>query len=122
DTWLSDYPFPSEEGPPHGAMRSMASYIRDQWSRTVLADMGQTSPAGNYVHLYLNGVYWGVYNPTERPDGAFMSELEGGDEEDYDVVTFCNPTSRATNGDLEVWNSLVELADYGVAGNAEFQR
>jgi hypothetical protein len=122
DTWLSDYPFPTQGGPEWGAMRSMATYIRDQWSKTVMQDMGEIAPHGNFVHLYLNGVYWGVYNPTERPDGAYVSELNGGSEDDYDSVVFCNPTSRTSHGDLEMWNTMIELADGGVAGDAEFQR
>ena len=45
-----------------------------------------------------------------------MSELNGGSEDDYDAVLFCNPTTRATHGDLQMWNTMVDLADGGVAG------
>ena len=30
--------------------------------------MGHLYAAQAYMHLYINGVYWGVYNPVERPD------------------------------------------------------
>ena len=28
--------------------------------------MGGIAPHGSYVHLYLNGVYWGLYNLTDE--------------------------------------------------------
>ncbi len=126
DSWISDYPFGPGTGLweeyDWGAMRSVAAYIRDQWSREVQADMGMTAAEGRFVHLYINGVYWGVYNPTERPDGAFAADRFGGDEDDYDSITFCNPTSRATHGDLAVWNQLIAAVDDGLAGDAAYQR
>ena len=32
---------------------------------------------GTFVHLYLNGFYWGLYNLAERPDGWFTSAYLG---------------------------------------------
>ena len=49
-------------------------------------DMDQLSAHGMYVHLYVNGLYWGLYNPTERPDDAFHEIYQGDREEDWDVV------------------------------------
>ena len=28
--------------------------------------MGSLAPDATYVHLYVNGLYWGLYYPTER--------------------------------------------------------
>ena len=38
---------------------------------------------GHFVHLYLNGIYWGLYNIVERPDEDFTSEYLGGDSDDW---------------------------------------
>ena len=39
--------------------------IRDQWVRDSLLDMGEISAGrGFFVHLYLNGMYWGVSQPA----------------------------------------------------------
>jgi len=38
---------------------------------------------GTFVHLYLNGVYWGVYNAVERPDEQFAAEYYGGNSDDW---------------------------------------
>ena len=67
---------------------SVARYVTDQ----VLADLqnlasgGGDAPHGQWVHLYLDGVYWGIYNLHERPDDSFAAEYYGGDKDDYYVV------------------------------------
>lgn len=38
-----------------------------------------------FVHLYVNGLYWGLYNPSERPSAPFVAAHLGGEPEDYDV-------------------------------------
>ena len=48
--------------------------------------MGHPSPHSNWVHLYLNGLYWGVYNPTERPDAGFASSYLGGERDEFDIL------------------------------------
>jgi hypothetical protein len=52
---------------------------------------GGRAPHGKYVHLYLNGRYWGLYNLHERPDESFADAYFGGDPDDYDVIKH-NPT------------------------------
>jgi len=46
--------------------RQRTQYIRDQWMRDTLIDMGHIDAGqGFFVHLYLNGIYWGLYNLHE---------------------------------------------------------
>ncbi|TWT78310.1 CotH protein [Posidoniimonas polymericola] len=63
-----------------------ATYVHDQ----VVADMvnlaGGEAAHGRWVHLYINGLYWGIYNAHERPDDSFAEEYYGGDKDDYLVV------------------------------------
>ncbi len=34
------------------------------------------------MHIYINGVYWGVYNVVERPDASFAETyIEGADRD-----------------------------------------
>jgi len=48
--------------------RTRTQYIRDQWMRDCLTEMGhEDAGQGFFVHLYLNGIYWGLYNLHERP-------------------------------------------------------
>jgi hypothetical protein len=110
DSWLAA----------HGQSIAANSYIRDQWAKEAQAAMGVPALAGRFVHLFVNGMYWGVYNPTESPDAAFAATHFGGDKEDYDVVKFCCPTD-VEDGDIAAWRTLYDLATAGLADNATYQ-
>lgn len=62
-----------------------SAYTRDQLGRDLQLDMSDIGVRGTFVHLFLNGLYWGVYNITERPDDAHASNYFGGEEEDWFV-------------------------------------
>lgn len=59
---------------------------RDGWMKDSFRAMGWLTTHDRYVHLYLNGLYWGLYDVSERPDGAFAASYLGGKKEDYDVI------------------------------------
>src|SRR5207302_6798217 len=65
--------------------RRRGDFIRDQWMRDTLLAMGHSSARGFFAHLYLNGLYWGLYNPSERPSAPFIAAHLGGAPADYDV-------------------------------------
>ena len=67
DGWL----WPCEDKP--GCYREHAVFLRDQLVRDLHAAMGQVTPRGRWVALYLNGAYWGLYNLTERVDDTFLT-------------------------------------------------
>ena len=94
-------------------------YIGDQWAKQAQLEMGQPATRGNFVHLYLNGVYWGLYNPTERPDAAFAESYLPGVREDYDVVKFCCP-DRVVDGSTAMWNRLISLCNRGLRDNDDY--
>jgi hypothetical protein len=48
-----------------------ADYIRDQWVRDTQIAMGQVASHGSFFHVYLNGLFWGLYNVVELPEAAF---------------------------------------------------
>ena len=60
-----------------------AVYTRDQWVRdTQIATWGY-GKRGTFVHLYINGLYWGLYNAAERADEGWATEYFGGEKEDW---------------------------------------
>ncbi|MFP6873110.1 MAG: CotH kinase family protein [Verrucomicrobiales bacterium] len=63
-----------------------AQYLRDPFMRVTYLAMGQPGSRSTFVHLYLNGLYWGIYNPSERPDADYGASHFGGSDEDYDAV------------------------------------
>jgi hypothetical protein len=77
--------------------RNTAMYIQDQYVADLHNVMGGQSPHGDYVHLYLNGLYWGMYYLHERPDHAWIAELKGGDEDRYDAIKH-NPNGVINHG------------------------
>ncbi len=92
--------------------------IRDEWIRSSYLALGGLAPHGTFVHLYINGLYWGLYNPVERPDAEFSADYLGGDAEDWDVLHDGDPI----DGDRQAWEALLEQANAGLGDAASYQR
>ncbi|MEX0585836.1 MAG: CotH kinase family protein, partial [Pirellulales bacterium] len=91
-------------------------YIHDAWARDTAVAMGKHDGHSTHVHLYLNGLYWGLYNPVERPTGNFGEEYFGGTNADYDVISHRTGEPIVANeGDLVAWNQVMGLADAGLS-------
>ncbi len=99
-------------------------FIRDQFSRDTQLDMGHQGERGDYVHLYINGMYWGLYNTCERPEASYSATYYGGSVEDWDVIKVeAGPyTLNATDGDLGAWTRLYEAARAGLGEDAAYFR
>ena len=96
------------------AQRSKAQYARDLWTRETQAKMGDPISTGQYVHLFLNGLYWGIYNLCERVSDDFCVQHFGGTEEDWDVTEVDGGAGQyhaaiPTYGDIEAWNAMADL-------------
>lgn len=79
-----------------------ATFTRDQWFRDSQIEMSGVGSHGTFVHLYLNGLYWGLYNAVERPDSWFTSGNLGGAREDWHAVNHRGTLS----GDATRWDYL----------------
>ncbi len=93
--------------------RKRAQYTRDMWARNVQLLMGHPSSRGQYVHVYINGMYWGVYNIAERIDDYWCSSNFGGDKEDYDVIKVEEVGGQYVvpgDGTIDKWREMVNLA------------
>jgi hypothetical protein len=97
--------------------RKRADYARDQWMRDSLRDMGYPSARGRFVHVYLNGLYWGVYNLAERPSAPFVAANEGGTRKEYDS----RKANKILMGDQQAWNQMMALANGGLKDDAHYQ-
>ena len=100
-------------------LRPWASYVRDQWVRNAGNAMGQPQARGNFAHLFLNGIYWGLYNVTEHPDEDFCADTLGGSASDWDTL---KDFAEIERGNLTAWNQLISLAGAGLASNAQYFR
>lgn len=63
------------------------AFTRDEWYRQSQIAASGLGSHGTFVHLYVNGLYWGLYNPVERPDESFTSSYLGGEKEDWFAVS-----------------------------------
>ncbi|MBL9171212.1 MAG: lamin tail domain-containing protein [Verrucomicrobiales bacterium] len=100
-------------------LRDEASFVRDQWVRDAQLDLGHPSARGTYVHLYLSGLYWGLYNLCEHPDDHFAADYLGGEREDYDVLA---DFAEVHAGDKTAWDQMNSLAGAGLASDSAYQR
>ena len=101
------------------------SIVREVFSRDSQRDMGQPYTRSRYYHLYLNGMYWGLYQTQERPEARYASTYFGGEEEDYDVIkvnTETGYTVEATDGSMASWDELWNLCKKGFESDADYFR
>jgi len=100
---------------------SRMNCLRDVMSRDAQLAMNGLSTRGNFYHLYINGVYWGLYNTEERPEAAFAESYNGGREEDYDVIKQLDGyLSGATDGNTDAWHRLWRAATNGFSRDEEY--
>ncbi len=107
DSWLH----------PDGQARRRAVYLRDEWVRASLRVMGYPSVRGCFVHLYLNGLYWGVYNVCERPGPASLASLPPGPLPEFDA----RKAGKIESGDTAAWDQLMDLANAGLGESSRYQ-
>ncbi len=96
-------------------------YIHDAWARYTERAMGNLTTSSTHVQLYLNGLYWGLYNPVERPDAEFMAEHLGGSEEDYDSLNARVGAIEVIDGSRADWDRLIALVKGTVSTPAAFR-
>ncbi|MBI9018454.1 MAG: lamin tail domain-containing protein [Phycisphaerae bacterium] len=97
---------------------SKATFLSDQFARDSQLAMGNPAARGTFVHLYINGLYWGLYNPSERLDSDFQSDYLGGEPEDYDVIKH---KVQVIDGNKDAWNQAISLAGQGLSTSQAYQ-
>ncbi|UCG48421.1 MAG: lamin tail domain-containing protein, partial [Phycisphaerales bacterium] len=90
----------------YGGYTSKGVYTRNRYCFDRQMEMGHLSLRGRFVHMYLNGVYWGHYHLMERPTADFMATYLGGDEEDYDIMKGRSGIFNI-EGERAAWDYLV---------------
>ncbi|MBN2594961.1 MAG: lamin tail domain-containing protein, partial [Sedimentisphaerales bacterium] len=97
----------------------VAQYTRDQYVADIQNALGGYSHHGRHIHLYLNGLYWGLYNLHERPDHRFAASYFGGDADDYDCIKHSRNT--IVNGSNTTFNQMLNIAESGLASDQQYQ-
>ena len=94
-------------------MVNRGAYMSNRFTDDSMLDMGNLAPHGRFVHVYLNGSYWGQYHLRERWNADMASSYFGGSKADYDAVNL-NDNFRADekvyDGTGVFWNEAKALA------------
>jgi hypothetical protein len=93
-----------------------ATMQRDQWCRDTQNAMGGYGPHGTYVHLYVNGLYWGLYNIGEKGDASYAAHYLGGDSSEYDALN----SDKLIDGDANAWNTMFTFANGGITTDTAY--
>jgi len=105
--------------------RQKAQYTRDVWARRMQRKLGHTAVDALYVHLFLNGMYWGLYNLAERVDDQYGKNHLGGTKSDIDVVKIEESGGNhieAAEGDLDAFSEMVATASEAAFDDAAYYR
>jgi len=93
-----------------------ATMQRDQWCRDTQNAMGGYGPHGTYAHLYLNGLYWGLYDIGEKGDASYAAHYLGGDPAEYDALNY----DKLIDGDATAWNAMFAVANAGITSDLAY--
>ena len=94
-----------------------AQYNRDQFTNDVFMELGNIGVHGRWTHLYINGIYWGLYHLHERPDQDFMEAYFGGEDEDYDAIN----KGQAQFGSTARYNTMASISRNNIASNSVYE-
>ena len=90
--------------------RSGAQYISDRFSKLTQLEMGQISGHEKFIHVYINGLYWGVYSLAEKINNDFIAEYAQGDDTQFDVINDDNAGTIAVDGNITAYKSMMSYA------------
>lgn len=101
---------------------SKHTMVREVWSRDTQHAMGHPYTRSRYYHLYLDGIYWGIYQTQERSEAAYAESYFGGSEDDYDVMKVDSDTHTvvATDGNTTLWKQLWQAAVSGFSTDTAY--
>ena len=89
--------------------RVHSQYVLDSFAKRTQRAMGYQSAHDRFVHLFLNGLYWGMYNISERLSDDYMESYLGGQNVDYDIINH----NGLVDGQKTVWDRTLNLAQEG---------
>jgi len=105
---------------------SRNTMVRDVFSRDTQRDMGQPYTRSRYYHLYLNGMYWGIFQTQERSEARYAADYFGDRTDDYDVIKVDTEDYlyqiEVTDGIMDSWQKIFQMSGAGFATNRSFFR
>ncbi len=96
------------------------TFVREEFCRDLQRETGQPYTRTRYYHLYINGLYWGLYESQERSEASYAATYFGAEPEDYDVIMTENHRAASTDGSIGEWNLLWDLCEQGFDTDARY--
>lgn len=98
----------------------IAQYSRDMFVLDLHRASGGTTVHYRRVHLYINGLYWGMYWIHERPDANFAAEYFGGSSADYDILKHTH--DNVAQGSNSNYLEMIEILKGDIATLETFEK
>ena len=89
------------------------TFIREVFLRDAQGEAGHPYTRSRYYHLYLNGMYWGLFQTQERGEARFASDYLGGNNIDWDVLKQGESGVMATDGNKNKWKEVWDITQTG---------
>lgn len=99
------------------------TFAREVFMRDAQGETGKPYTRSRYYHLYLNGLYWGMFQTQERSEARYASDYLGGDNEDWDVIKRGGVNDHdvgATDGNTDKWQQVWENTQNGYEDDANY--
>jgi hypothetical protein len=96
-------------------MVNRGAYMSNRFTDDTLLEMGHIAPHGRFIHVYINGQYWGQYQLRERWNAPMFASYFGGPEEDYDAINGNNQGPQEFlagdpfDGNREFWAEALDI-------------
>ena len=91
-------------------------YMSNRFTDDTMLDMGNINPHGRFMHLYINGRYWGVYHVRERWSADTLRAYLGGPKEGYEAINgnwnvggWADSVAPPYDGDGSAWERIKSL-------------
>ena len=98
----------SNDGWQWNGATTQPQYARDQFGRDSHRALGHPAARGRFLNLYINGVYWGIYNVVERPDASFAETyIEGAERDLWEGQNSGSPINDAVS--IATWNEYLDV-------------
>ena len=69
---------------------------------------GSLAPRSRLCNVFLNGLFWGVFDVHERPDNGYCEEHLGGDKAEWDILR--HNGGQVVDGNSAAWNAMMSRA------------
>lgn len=94
-------------------------FVREAHVTDLMNAAGSLAHHNIMAHLFIDGLYWGLYDVHERPDASFFADHLGGEKEEYDILR--HQSGNLVDGNAVAWNELLRRTRLGLASQAAYE-